>query len=183
MCGQPLAKESKHVNFGSVQPSGTSQEWRWAHPGRTYGEFSCLMVCIPLTFTEDWQGFWECYSSRETTSLDWEGQRREEMKGEWVWGQNQEFRGQSRWSFHPRGWAQTEHQATEDYSQASKLMEFDLLHCELALDWLTFFYPFHFFPSEMEIFVFYTCTTVVFWKQITCSLVTDLWTERNVTPG
>ena len=136
----PLAKEIKHVNFGSTQPSGTSQEWRWAHPGRTYGEFFCLMVCIPLTFTEDWQGFWECYSSRETTSLDWEGQRREEMKGEWVWGQNQEFRGQSRWSFHPCGWAQrTEHQATEDYSQASKLMEFDLLHCELALDWLTFF--------------------------------------------
>ena len=74
----PLAKEIKHVNFGSTQPSGTSQEWRWAHPGRTYGEFFCLMVCIPLTFTEDWQGFWECYSSRETTT--WTEKGREGRK-------------------------------------------------------------------------------------------------------
>ena len=43
----------------------------------------------------------------------------------------------------------------------SKLMEFDLLHCELALDWLTLKKNlFHFFPSEMEKKIFkhlYNC--------------------------
>lgn len=34
-----------------------------------------------MTYTGGWQGFWECYISRNTANLDLKGQSLDEMKG------------------------------------------------------------------------------------------------------
>lgn len=54
------------------------------------GELLCLMMWTPMTSTEDQQGFQEFHSSR------WKGQKWDEIKEEWLWGQR-------RWSHCPGG--------------------------------------------------------------------------------
>ena len=61
-------------------------------------------------------------------------------------------------------------------------MEFDLLRCELALDW-QLLYLFHFLPFEMRMYTLCLSHHYLLETDNLCFSFTGLWTERDFTLG
>lgn len=58
--------------------------------------------------------FWEFYTASNIASLDWGGQRREEMKEAWLWGQSHGCKGDS--------WAKTAGQPPQQVQRTMSLL-------------------------------------------------------------
>lgn len=103
VAGKPFSKETRTVTHRFKQPSQQKSGIGAGYPGRICVKCSCLQEWLPLTSIGDSQGFWEHYTSRNTTSLDEKGQKWDERKEEPLQGQNSGPKDQRRQSCYPEG--------------------------------------------------------------------------------